>query len=232
MADLELVVARYAEDLKWLRRVSDTFRVTVYDKGGDLEGAVPLENIGYEAHTYLHHITSRYDTLAEVTVFVQGRPFDHVPDLHRRLQRLAEGEGPVDEFRWLGFVADYDDPEGKRLFRPWSKNEDGRLLDLAGFFQALWEEAPPERLVFYPGAQFIVKADLIRQQPLSFYERALALSDTFPDAGHCLERTWDRVFGCDGLPEVLRGRELPVYFRPIRRLGITWDCISKEDREL
>jgi len=230
MAELELVVARYAEDLNWLRRVPRSFKVTVYDKGGDREDAIQLPNVGYEAHTYLHHIIARYDTLADVTVCVQGHPFDHVPDLHRRLGRLADGTETIDGFRWLGFVVDYDDARGERLFRSWSKNTDGRLLDLEGFFRALWEEPSPERLVFYPGGQFIVSADVIRAQPVSFYQRALDLAVGFPDAGHCLERCWDRIFDCDGLPESLRGRPLPVYMRPIRRLGITWDSISPEDR--
>ena len=228
--ELELVVARHTEDLKWLRRVPRPFRVSVYDKGGDLEDAIPLENVGYEAHTYLHHIVTRYDTLATVTVFAQGRPFDHVPDLHRRLSRLAEGAASVESFQWLGFVVDHDDAFGDRLFRSWSKNEDGRRLDLAGFSRALWDRAAPDRFVFYPGGQFIANARLIRMQPVSFYERALSLSVSFPDAGHCLERTWDRVFDCDGLPESLRGRELPIYLRPIRRLGITWDDIPEGER--
>lgn len=228
--DLELVVARHREDLRWLRRVPADFRVTVYDKGGDLEDAIPLENVGYEAHTYLHHIVTRYDSLAAVTVFVQGTPFDHVPDLRRRLRRLAEGAEPVEAFRWLGFVVDYDDAEGRRLFVPWGKNEDGRLLDLDGFFHALWGTGAPGRVVFYPGAQFMVTADQIRRRPVSFYRRARELSFGFPDGGHCLERTWDRVFDCDGVPASLRERELPVYLRPIRRLGITWDSIPEDER--
>ncbi len=231
MDDLELVVARYTENLNWLLRVPSSFRVTVYDKSGSPGDAIALDNVGYEAHTYLHHIVSRYDSLANVTVFVQGRPFDHVPDLHRRLRRLGSGEEPVDKFRWLGFVVDFDDKLGKRLFQSWSKNKDGRLLDLGAFCQALWNDIPaPERFVFYPGAQFIVTAKQIRKQPLSFYERALALSVTFPDAGHCLERCWDRIFNCDGLPDGLKDRELPIYLRPVRRLGITWDSIPREDR--
>ncbi len=230
MAELELVVARHSEALNWLRRVPSAYRVTVYDKGGDHEGAIPLDNVGYEAHTYLHHIVDRYDDLAATTVFVQGRPFDHVPDLHRRLRRLAEGAEPVEDFRWLGFVIDHDDKRGERLFRTWSKNRDGRLLDLDGFCRALWGEEAPERFVFYPGAQFMVRAEQVRRQPRAFYERALALSTDFPDAGHCLERCWDRIFACNGLPERLRGRELPIYLRPIRRLGITWDQVPEEDR--
>ncbi|MCA9319316.1 MAG: DUF3431 domain-containing protein [Salinibacterium sp.] len=230
MADLELVVARYAEDLKWLRRVPRAFRITVYDKGGDLENAIPLRNVGYEAHTYLHHVVTRFDDLADLTVFVQGRPFDHVPDLHRRLRRLAEGRESVDAFRWLGFVVDYDDSRGERLFRPWSKNVDGRFLDLEGFCQSLWGESAPETFVFYPGGQFGVRAEQIRRQPASFYERALDLSLNFPDGGHCLERTWDRVFDAHGVPPSLRGRPLPIYLRPIRRLGITWDSVPVDER--
>lgn len=58
-------------------------RVVVYDKGGDAAPPLPatliaehhlLENIGLESHTYLHHIVSSYDTLAEKTVFAQGAP--------------------------------------------------------------------------------------------------------------------------------------------------------------
>lgn len=230
MNEFELVVARYAEDLKWMRRVPEAYKASVYNKGWPIDGAISLENFGYEAHTYLHHIVSRYDSLADTTVFVQGHPFDHAPSLHRLLGQLVSGERKVKAFRWLGFVADYDDSSGQRLFQTWSKNRDQRTLDLEGFCWALWDEPATERFVFYPGGQFIARADLIRSQPLSFYRKALDLSVSFADAGHCFERTWDRVFGCNGLPESLRERELPIYFRPIRRLGTTWDDVPEEER--
>ncbi|MFH0909189.1 MAG: hypothetical protein V1929_10535 [bacterium] len=41
MTSIELVVARYAEDLSWLRRVPKAARVTVYDKGDNAEAGVP-----------------------------------------------------------------------------------------------------------------------------------------------------------------------------------------------
>jgi hypothetical protein len=210
--------------------VPSEFRITVYDKNGDFEGGLPLPNVGYEAHTYLTHIITRYDSLSDLTVFAQGRPFDHVPDFHKKLRRLAKGDERVEEFKWLGFVVDYDDPKGHRVFRSWSKNRDGRELNLCGFFRSLWDCSAPERIVFYPGAQFIASKELILKQPLSFYERALALSTEFADAGHCFERTWDRVLGCDGLPEALKERELPIYLRPIRRLGTTWDSVPEAER--
>src|SRR5688572_16556932 len=110
---LELVVARYNENLNWLRRVPKEFRVTIYDKSDEnLPNAMDLPNVGREAHTYLWHIVARYDSLAEVTVFCQGRPFDHAYDFHQTLRDLAES--PVcHDFLPLGHIVDTDDACGR-----------------------------------------------------------------------------------------------------------------------
>ena len=88
---LELVVARHGESLGWLRRVPSEFAITVYDKGDQSSGGTPLPNLGREAHTYLHHLSVRYHSLADLSVFAQGHPFDHAPDLHPYLRALADG---------------------------------------------------------------------------------------------------------------------------------------------
>lgn len=214
---IELVVARCSENTNWLRRVPRTVCVTLYDKGGGA-AANALPNVGREAHTYLHHIVSRFDSLAEVTVFAQGRPFDHVSDFHRVLRDLAAGRRRAGGFDWLGFIIDWDDAQGGRLFHNWSKNP-GRLpLPMAEFHRALWDGPVPDRFVFFPGAHFIATREQIRGRPRSFYARALELSTRLPDAAHCFERCWDRVFGVDGIPADFRGATLPVYLKPIRRL--------------
>ncbi|MDB5243087.1 MAG: hypothetical protein JWP57_3712, partial [Spirosoma sp.] len=236
---VELIVARYTEDLSWLRKRPANLTVTVYDKspnssGG--EGAISLPNVGREAHTYLHHIVSRYDSLAEWTIFCQGKPFDHAYDFKKFLRdsastALQSGEnflfnpllafspnfvGEVLEFYWLGHLIDTDDNQGGRLFRPWSKNEDGRGLDMRGFHQALFATDGPDYYTFVLGAQFTVHRDVIHRQPLAFYERALAVSTTFPDAAHCFERSWDRVFGVAGInADWLAGRQT-VYLKPMK----------------
>ncbi|QJW88099.1 DUF3431 domain-containing protein [Spirosoma taeanense] len=229
----ELVVARYTEDLNWLRNLSAnrvgqsaSLRVTIYDKSPDASAgpdAVRLPNVGREAHTYLHHIVSRYDTLAEWTVFCQGKPFDHAfdfkkfirafvsqPVIHENFDRFVSG------FYWLGHLIDTDDKQGQRLFQPWSKNEDGRGLDLRGFHRALFDTDGPEFYTFVLGAQFAVHRNVVQSQPLAFYERALAVAITFPDAAHCFERSWDRVFGLTGIDPVwLAGRQT-VYLKPMK----------------
>lgn len=217
---LELVVARYTEDLSWLRKVPKPVRVTVYDKSGDAilqPGALPLPNEGREAHTYLHHLVSQYDSLSEWTIFCQGKPFDHAYDFHHRLRAMVADPGLLADFQWIGHIIDTDDDQGQRLFTSWSKNDDGRGLDIAGFHRALLDTPGPALYPFVLGAQFVVHRDVVRQRPVSFYEHALTLSTTFPDAAHCYERTWDRVFGQVGIdPAWLDGR-LTVYLKPVKR---------------
>lgn len=224
VVDIELVVARHSEPVAWVRNVPGSARITVYDKGGDLDPArMPfarvqrLPNIGHEAHAYLHHLVERYDDLAPVTFFCQGHPFDHAWDLHDVLRGVAAGHEPVPGFRWLGFVIDVDDPRGRRLFVPWSKNPDGRELPLDRFHEALFGAPPPDRIPFYLGGQFAVTSDQVRSRPRDFYRRALDLAGTFPDAAHCFERLWDRVFGVQGVdPDIARGA-MPHYLRSVRR---------------
>jgi hypothetical protein len=223
---LEVVVARHLEDPAWVKKVPRGVAVRLYDKGAGLDPAAfpratltPLPNQGREAHTYLTHLVTRYRELAPVTVFCQGRPFDHAADFHRVLRELAAGRRGVSDFQWLGFIIDTDDARGRRLFARWSKNPEGRELRLDPFFRKLFGEPAPERVRFYPGAQFALTAECARRRPVEFYQRALGLSTEYPDAAHCFERVWDRVFGVRGVdPALLQGQDT-VYLKPIRRLG-------------
>lgn len=226
--EVEVVVARYREDPRWVGNLPPGVRVALYDKGHDLvEAAFPrarvtrLENVGVEAHTYLTHLVTRRDTLAPVTVFVQGHPFDHAPDLHKVVRALAAGREAVAAFRWLGFIVDSDDPRGRRLFVPWSKNRDRRELAVDVFHRELFGSEAPEWLRFYPGGQFVATREAVLARPAALFEKALALAGAFPDAGHCFERTWDRLFGVVGVDPALLGGGMTRYLKPIKRLAAT-----------
>lgn len=218
---IELVVARYSEDLRWLRRVPKAVRVTVYDKceSAPHPGAIALPNVGREAHTYLWHIVHRYDELVPLTVFCQGKPFDHAYDFHSTLRRFAENVGAARDFEPLGHFVDTDDCEGKTLFMKWSKNEDGHLLDMNGWHHALFGSDGPAEYTFRGGAQFAVKVELIRRRSRDFYERALQLSIDFPDAAHCFERAWPIVFGITNPDLEWLGEQKTAYLKPIKCLA-------------
>lgn len=233
---LEMVVARYEESLNWLRRVPPAWRITVYDKGasggdrsilpdfrkgegGERVRLRPLPNIGREAHTYAHHIASRLaepsEPVADVTVFCQGRPFDHAWDFHHTLRHLASDSAGLGDWRWLGHIIDTDTPDGA-LFRAWSKNTSGQGLDIGGFHRALLGVEGPEQYVFVLGGQFAVRRQVLEARGLAFWRRALEMSVAWPEAAHCFERTWDKVLGVSGPgPEQMAGRAT-VHLKPMK----------------
>ena len=62
--DKDLIIARYNEDLSWLKEFKD-FKIIVYNKGDKLSEnlfyeVINLENKGRESHTWLHHIVKNY----------------------------------------------------------------------------------------------------------------------------------------------------------------------------
>lgn len=195
------------------------FAITVYDKSSGSKTGLSLPNIGREAHTFLHHLSVRHASLAELTVFVQGHPFDHAPDLHRRLRALADGRERVDGFFWFGFVADTDDAHGRRLFVPWTKNADGRELLMSNFHRLLFGNDGPQLYRFFPGGQFAVTRKAAHRRNAEFYNAAAGLAVSFPDGAHCFERVWDRIFVADGTAGRLPPGMQTMYFKPVRRLA-------------
>lgn len=217
---LEVVVCRCGEDLGWIRNLPRGTRVTVYDKTPPPAEAWPgshlLPNSGREAHAWLHHLATRYDSLADWTVFAQGHPFDHAPDMHRVIRELAAAPSPREDFVWLGFLWETDDARGRPTFVNWTKNPGRRELDLEGFHRKLWGEAAPEKIRYVGGGQFALSRQAARRRPQEFYERARRLALEFPDAAHAFERTWNRVFLAPPLDPALFGPAGLRLLKPVK----------------
>ena len=225
---IELVVARYEEDLRWLRRVPKDVRITIFNKGAspvlppglshreDIT-VKPLQNEGREAHSYLTHIVERYTSLATVTVFCQGHPFDHAPDFHDQLRVLAETR-ETEPFLWFGFLEETDDPLGKRLFVPWSKNLERKELSTGRLHEELFGLPSPALFHFRVGAQFSVSREAAHRRPIEFYRRALEFSTALSLAAHSYERLWDRIFGDPQIDPTTLGESGVRYLKKIRRL--------------
>ncbi|MGL1148113.1 hypothetical protein ACSTLH_00765, partial [Vibrio parahaemolyticus] len=64
-----------------------------------------LPNVGREAHTWIHHIIERYETLSPYTLFLQGNPLDHCSP--KEIYALAQN-GIVDEFQAIGITSVVD----------------------------------------------------------------------------------------------------------------------------
>lgn len=170
--NLQVVIARYNEPIEW----ASGFNTVLYNKGSFLEGSIPLENIGREAHTFLHHIVTRYDELAEYTCFVQGNPFDHCPDIKLQLTEFTSTD-----VLFLGKLHECD-----RMGNP-----HGPGLPVGDIYDRFFT-IPKEKFTFYAGAQCIVSRDRILKRPKAFYEALLKENPSiYP---WVYERLWPDIF--------------------------------------
>jgi hypothetical protein len=102
--DLVFVIARYKENVLWLKNMS--YKYVLYNKGPkdipENMAYINLPNVGREAHTYLTYIVDNYNNLPDYVGFLQGEPFVHSIFLGNILNKF-KGQ----EFYSLGRSAEY-----------------------------------------------------------------------------------------------------------------------------
>lgn len=201
---MEVVIARYNESLKWMRNM-DFPRCVIYNKGETMPGTIQRPNIGREAETYLYHIITNYESLADWTLFLQGNPLDH----SRELKWVPPAPGAAG----AGFI-----PLNPK--RTVLENYDATLRPET-FYLPVYKKLSalgmaPDSFVqveFPAGAQFAVSKERIRARPKAFYEELhhqLHIGPEFaqydmeyyrrPDYNHerldawILERLWPLIF--------------------------------------
>lgn len=191
----EIVVASYNESLAWVDvfkcfndrlRLLPNCEVAIYRTGKRMDGAVMLENKGREAGQWLAHIVERYETLADVTFFVQadlgaafgldGSEWPH--DLNAIKQfKPASGDfsfsiwPSLDRVRCVigepGMTEEYNVGIGPG--HPEATPSEVRLL---------WGDCAPE-VIRWPqgghflGAQHVLTRKFIHRLPRSYYEDIL-----------------------------------------------------------
>lgn len=175
-------MARYYENVDWTHRYPN---VLIYNKGAHLETIHPqiqLENVGREGHTYFTYISEHYDVLPEHVIFLQGRPFDHSPNVLARLDHYLHSEKP--DFEFISEQIHYStlNTERDRYYQ-------------CSHIHKNWERVfgtsvPDHECIFGAGAQFIVSRDRILQHPKSFYENLVKMLEYTIDPleGYDIER--------------------------------------------
>lgn len=198
MVDLvDIVVARYNEDVSWLDmfRSHADVRVFLYSKSAGLPCYKCLKNIGREAHTFLYHIFWHYEHLADRIMFLQGNPFDHEPDVERYHQLICDTSN-VEE---CISVSQAHDVHCDRNGRPHHLMD----LHLDEMFEKIFgmSKPIPKRYQFSPGAQYVVTRHTIHRHPKQFWYKLLTLSETDPHFPWKMERLWRYVFS-EMVPEL------------------------------
>ncbi|MCJ1389609.1 hypothetical protein MMC18_002466 [Xylographa bjoerkii] len=218
--DLEIVIAHYSEDLSWLGK--DATTCTIYSKGGEKAAPpyphIAIPNIGREGHTFLYHIIERYDTLADVTLFLQGRVDDHfsitLDEVKERARKTQPGQVTTFPYRDLETFDHWDGIPWDEYpsWRKWSSMSSSvkAARTPAEYWQLFFPgKDVPASVGFQPGALFAVRKEDIQQHPRSFYQ--LVMQEFFlgdmahinPETGHLMERFWQAIFS----PEYICGNK-------------------------
>ena len=177
-----IVVARYNEDIEWLRSEMD--HCILYNKGDalNLDHEIRLKNVGRESEPYLRYIITHYDHLPEVVVFTQARISVHkgrddVQDL-LDLKNQALRHTTSQNFRIhrdVGKDIDWD--------RRWNVRPDGYFLKdnyknkpipFIDWFNTNVRVPYPNPIRIYSNAIFAVKRENILKHPLNVYKRWIA----------------------------------------------------------
>ncbi|CAO5679856.1 MAG: hypothetical protein NEHIOOID_00246 [Holosporales bacterium] len=215
--DYEIVIARYKEDLSWIKDYFPIEKVTVYNKGGDVLDlgknvkVVPVENVGREAQTYVFHIVKNYKNLRGNIVFLQGNPFDHggkrfldniknkkVFYSYYSKNIIGSNENVYDMFKVFKESEKSLTPEALKntSWKNTTFSENYKTLtDFLKYHDIFIKDMSRKIIVSY-GAQFMVAREKILSRSIEFYKKLLSTlsSANAPIEGHYLERTWELVF--------------------------------------
>ena len=182
-----IVISRYNEDIKW----TDEFpNVLIYNKGTKLDGSyneIMLDNVGREGHTYYKYIVDNYDNLEDYTFFLQGRPFDHSPNIIKNLNSHIQTLNIDFEYLSEHVIHSTFDLECRLNWQ---------CKNIHANFEKIFGEKCIKECIFGAGAQFIVSKNRILQRPKKMYENIVKMLEYTidPIEGHDVERFHKYIF--------------------------------------
>lgn len=215
---VQLVVARYNEDVNWLMRPPfNKYPVVLYEKGStsELPCTVPycmrivLPNVGRCDHTYLHYIVAHYAHLPDIVIFLPGSAatnpkklttalnfFDNMNDI----ESLYEIDLDVDmtpdlyDFQLDQWIASSQDNQRMNME---SKLQPAPIRPFGKWFHHHFSHDRRIPKVWYGGV-IITTRERIQRHPVRMYEdlRDELSTHSNPEAGHYMERAWFSLF-CD-----------------------------------
>ena len=230
MRKIQVVVSRFNENLDWLLILNNLdIDILIYNKGEENIDYIKhnirceirnIPNIGREGSTYIDHIINNYKKLYNYTIFVQGFPFDHCPNIYSKMIEIVNNLENINftflnnkllecdflgrstqlcetgGYDYLPMVDVYNNLFSNKIIIKTKKNNPFELEDLKG---PIFE--------FGAGAQFIVSKKQIKKKPISFYKRihnifekpinefnGIKYTAINPLEGYIIERLWKYIF--------------------------------------
>ena len=215
---VDLVVARYKENLDWLNKYKDSRfqNVFIYNKSDSpVEDCVneyancvikSLPNVGVCDHTYLHHIIENYDRLADVTVFAPGSAnLDYKDSIFKfttdkafttkdTVLNVYKFDIDVDKAMYNLRMTHHVLASSENKDREDFNNAPASPTPFGVWYRKYFPEVHTPYSSFF--GIFAASKEHIRQRPKSFYEEMIQQVNTsvFHEASHFIERTWFSIF--------------------------------------
>ena len=212
---VQVCVARYNEKTDWLSQPKFSgLSKLIYNKGpSQISTKTPadciiaeLPNVGRECHTFLHHIVSNYDDLANVTIFLPGSCMDDgkVCKTEDLMKLVQSTEDTIISGAWY--------PDVKKKFQNFSidswkgtndanenliNDNDCKAAEKSPFgrwYREYFGDLKIEVVCFT--SIFAVSRSHILQNSKAHYEKFLSCLDKHcnPEEGHFIERSWVAIF--------------------------------------
>lgn len=213
----ELVVARYNEDVDWLKKEPfNQFNIILYNKGPEEPSKncesntcklITLDNVGRCDHTFLYHIINNYDDLGDVTIFLPGSCND--PHKFNNTKKVIDLVNKTKTTVLLGAIfndipADIYDfqieewaatNEKNKTLNDENKLHPSPIRPFGPWFEENFGKEIHSKVVCYFGVFAIAKEHII-QHPKEYYEKFIKYLDhhSNPEVGHYMERSWSALF--------------------------------------
>jgi hypothetical protein len=211
---IEIVVARYNEDLNWTNEYPfNQFKYTIYNKGPndnftkpEIYRVVPLPNIGRCDHTYLYHVVTNYNCLAPITIFFPGsiqishkreiavKLINHILSLNKAVFLGFTTSNIKDEFKTFYLDNWAASDPNNRINNEDSKLQPARLRPYGKWYKHFFKNTVVKNYCFM-GIFSINKLDIIKHDISRYIQLLNSVSGhSNPEVGHYIERSWAAIF--------------------------------------
>lgn len=194
----KIVVARFNENVEWLR--TDIDNCIIYNKGHKigLSNEVIVNNIGRESDTYLRYIIDNYDNLPEIVIFTQGNIADHrgVNNINILYNLLLEAKIYGKSKCFVDNCPENWNSRDENNYYLHNNYKNNERVSFGKWFKKNIKPNYPRPLLLYWNAIFAVSKKLILNRSLEYYKNLILEVNHHinPVEGHFFERSWFYIF--------------------------------------
>ena len=213
---VEIVVARYNENLEWLKHHPfSEYNVIIYNKGTNNDFYKPkklkyienLENVGKCDHTYLYHVIKNYNKLSDITIFLPGscnmkwkqkKAKKMISQINKNNQAVIlyneNMENVLDKI--YNFYLDFNENafEVNRIGNSNSDFEPSKIRPFGKCYNYHFSDINLKYVTY--GGIFSISKNDIQNNSQYFYQDFLneISNSANPEVGHYIERSWYSIF--------------------------------------